>query len=244
MKFKLFSFFIIFLLIFQINSSGKTCINKSSDSLIKSNNSIKVLCKDYGLSISDNNISYLSFETAQKLKKKLCDIYKNYRGMNSIYKQVNLLKDYEIFPSEFSVNKLKNFANFINSSFNRSKLRFKAQFNGPMIVSHFTMNGRIKGLPVMDIFSGTYRVNFSNFLNGSYFDGFYGFLPYYMGFSFNPVFVSVYGKKLDKNLFSPFFEILFPCIGTSVAFKNKQGNTIFEYNLDMCLAGILGGCEI
>lgn len=76
----------------------------------------------------------------------------------------------------------------------------------------------------------------------------YGFLTTYAGYAFKPVFVTIVGVGLIKNSLNPifpFFEILAPCIGFSIAFTYVGGNsrslTLFEYNLDACLFGLIAG---
>ncbi len=75
-----------------------------------------------------------------------------------------------------------------------------------------------------------------------------GYLGAYGGYSMMPVYITAIGPKIinsNKNPYFPFFELLIPCIGFSIAFEYLNSNsrpiTLFEYNLDACLFGILGG---
>jgi hypothetical protein len=120
---------------------------------------------------------------------------------------------------------------------------------GPMIVSHLTLGGRINCiLPRKANLTENFIYELEGLLNGSYFHQIVGILPLYFGFSFNPVFITVLGSQIIKTkkfLFFPFIELLIPCIGTSIGFyyktQNPKKDALFEYNIDICLVGFIGG---
>jgi hypothetical protein len=94
------------------------------------------------------------------------------------------------------------------------------------------------------------NISFHRVFNGSYINSVYGELPIYIGSVFRPVFVTVIDPQrmiCTKKSFFPFFEILVPCIGFSIAFyymnKNSHSVILFEYNLDACFAGFIAGLQ-
>ena len=122
--------------------------------------------------------------------------------------------------------------------------------DGPLIISHFTFNGKIHGFaPFKE--SGFYY-QFTKKLGGDnsriYIDGVIGILPLYMGFSLKPVHILAVGCnpcKLYNQVFCPFIELLTPCIGLSVRImeenRGERPFILYEYNLDICCMGFLAG---
>lgn len=193
----------------------------------------------------------LSYSQAEKIKHRFLEIEKNFQGRDKINKQIQILKELKILPSNFSIDVLlSTLYNYNISSLPRSFFPFlKLTIGGPLIVSHLTLCGRIKYLFYLNSsFYHPINISLDGNLNGSYIDGAYGLLRIYIGYAFNPVFVTIIGPKISrssKNLLFPFFEILVPCTGFSVAFhyvtKNSSPDILFEYNLDACLAGFITG---
>ena len=78
--------------------------------------------------------------------------------------------------------------------------------------------------------------------------GLEGFLPIYIGYSFRPVYITaIINNEMGSvnQVFFPFGEVLIPCLGTSIAFVLEISSNLkivlFEYNLDICMIGLLGG---
>jgi len=116
-----------------------------------------------------------------------------------------------------------------------------------MIVTHFTPSGCINGtcFPFPPI---VYRTFNHSFEENRKLSGVVGVLPFYIGYTRSKVYVTVIGITskgfVFDGSFSPFYELLIPCSGTSIrVYKEKNGEKeiLFEYNLDMCWFGVLGG---
>ena len=122
--------------------------------------------------------------------------------------------------------------------------------DGPLVISHFTFNGKIHGFaPFKE--SGFYY-QFTKKLGGDnskrYIDGILGILPLYMGVSLKPVHILAVGFnpcKLYNQVFCPFIELLIPCIGLSIRIMEDNNEErpviVYEYNLDICGMGFLTG---
>lgn len=193
----------------------------------------------------------LPLDEAEEVKNKLLDLENKYSGTEKIAKQLEIFHETGIITSEISPDFLYSLLDRLNKS--HSPLFFfprpHLDTGGPMIVSHFTIGGRICGIKTFKPWyynETTYELK--GLLNGSHLDQVVGVMPMYVGISFRPVFVTAIGFKIlrsVKHIFFPFFEVLLGVAGTSIAFvydtKNSQPITLFEYNLDICLAGLLGG---
>jgi hypothetical protein len=194
----------------------------------------------------DNVIQEIDIDKAETIKKQFLEIENNFSGFEKIQKQINLLNSFDVFIDNFFmdhlstlIDRIKNFdsGNFIFKRLNNI-------FSGPMIISHFKIGGRIQGIsPLKPFFYKNF--NFSGFLSNNYFDGVIGFLPVFIGYSFSPVYISIFSGDVAnsyKNIYSPFFEFLFLCAGTSIAFVLNSNNfVLFEFNLDICFKGFITG---
>ena len=124
----------------------------------------------------------------------------------------------------------------------------KLTIGGPLLVSHLTIGGRIQCLyNLKPIYYKSTDIPLGSNFKNSYINRVYGILPIYVGTSFLPVFITTVGPKITKSsmIYFPFFEILIPCVGFSIAFvytaKNSQPVVLFEYNLDACFIGVIAG---
>lgn len=187
----------------------------------------------------------LSLEEAKSIRGRFLEIEKDFEGIEKINEQIQVLKELEILPSDFSADLLLSaLDNYDSYRPSRGILRhFGFNIGCPLIVSHFTIGGRIKCLFYLEPYSTNQTYMYLNDpINGSYLNMTSGFLTTYVGYAFRPVYVTIIGIgifKNPKNPIFPFFEILTPCIGFSVAFtyvdSNSRPYTLFEYNLDACL---------
>ena len=193
----------------------------------------------------------LSYNQAEQIKNRFLEIENNFQGIDKINKQIQILKELDILPSNFSVDVLLSaLGNYNISSLSKSSIPFlKLTMGGPLVVSHLTLGGRINCLfSLKALCYNSTNITFNGILNNSYINRIYGILPIYIGAAFKPVFVTAVGPKIvksSKNCLFPFFEILVPCIGFSIAFyyvtKNFLPIILFEYNLDACLVGFIAG---
>ena len=192
--------------------------------------------------IFQNTITTFSKKDAEDLKEKFLDLEKKYTGSEKIKKQLNLLHENKLLSNEITLNLLLSFIEKMNN-LTKPKLtnlvKLHKIFNGPMIVSHLTINGRIKCiLPINK------PKIYNHFINQSNIDGYTGFLPFFLGYSLKPVFVTAIGLNtplLNNHLYFTLLELLIPCFGFSIAFiVNSEDDSpvvLFEYNLDACLLG-------
>ena len=192
----------------------------------------------------------LSLEKAEDIKERFLRLEKDFEGIEKINKQIQILKEIEILPSNFSIevllSKLDNVGNKIPALLFK---HLKLTIGGPLIISHLTIGGRIKCLfSIKSPFYNSTNIKLNGILNNSYINKVAGALPIYIGATFKPVFITVIGPKIVKSskiFLLPFFEILVPCIGFSIAFvnvnKKSQAITLFEYNLDGCFFGFIAG---
>ena len=195
----------------------------------------------------------LSIDEAEQIKNRFLEIEKNFIGAEKICKQLEILHEIGVLSSDFSLEFLHSIMEQLDTIRNQLFLlpRSHLILGGPMIVSHFTLGGRIRGiLPRRTGYLLNFTHELEGLLNGSYFHQVIDFLPLYLGISFKPVFITAIDLNLrtiksSKSIFFPFIELLIPCIGTSIAFYLKTNipmkNPLFEYNIDVCLAGFLGG---
>lgn len=232
---------IIILLGFTFCSSTSAVETKK----MKEPQNVKILINNRDSSLK------LSYEDSEGIKNRLLEIEDKYAEVEKINKQIDIFKELEILPSDFTTDELISAIDEYNQ--NQIPKSFFPHFGltmgGPLIVSHLTIGGRIRCLFYLNpsIMNQTYKY-FNKPSNNSYLNITYGYLTTYVGFSFKPVYVTVIGPKVSrgaKNLIFPFFEILFPCIGFSIAFTyDRDGShpiTIFEYNLDACIIGVIAG---
>jgi len=193
----------------------------------------------------------LSYRQANQIKNRFLEIEKNFQGIDKVNRQIQILKEIDVLPLDFSVNTLLSTLDDYNtSSVSKFSISFlKLTMGGPFIISHLTIDGRINCLfSLKPLFYNSSNISFNSIFNGSYINRAYGMLPIYIGAAFRPVFVTAIGSKIVKSskiYFFPFFEILVPCTGFSIAFyyvnKNSRPNALFEYNLDACFAGFIAG---
>lgn len=196
----------------------------------------------------DNSVIDYSIDEAEQLKNRFLLLEKSYSGLEKIKEQLKILREINVIPSEFNfdlllaiIEKMKN-SRPSSSSF----LGLNRLISGPMIISHFTINGRIKCILPIRQPKLYYQI-----LNQSGFEGYVGVLPLFLGYSFNPVFITAFGPNIPgsfNRLYLNFVEFLCPCIGMTIAFiaesEDEPPDVIFEYNLDICLFGTLQGLSI
>jgi hypothetical protein len=250
MKKKFIAITICFLFFVSLFNSGFIAVNiKENDNV---NEKATVYLNNFNVkNLKSTSSIELSYNQAEQIKNRFLEIEKNYQGIEKINKQIQILKEIDILPSDFSVDVLlSTLDNYNISSLSKSSIPFlKLTMGGPLIVSHLTLGGRINCLFSLNALCyNSTNLTFNDILNGSYINRIYGILPIYIGTAFRPVFVTVYGPKIvknSKNCLFPFFEILVPCTGFSIAFyyvtKNSRPIVLFEYNLDACLAGFIAG---
>lgn len=250
MKRKFIALTIFIILFVSLFNSGVLVINaKENDKVTE-----KVM-----VDITSNNVKnlnsassvVLSYSQINEIKNRFLEIEKNYQGLDKINRQIKILKKINILPSDFSVNTLLStlydYNGFNGAKFSHSFL--KRAFDDPFIVSHLTIGGRIQCLySLRPLLYNSTNISFHRVLNGSYINSVYGVLPIYIGAIFRPVFITIIGPQRmisTKICYFPFFEILVPCIGFSIAFyyinKNSHPIILFEYNLDACFAGFIAG---
>lgn len=232
----------ILFLISCFNSIALSIENEYNNSVSQK---VKICVNDMDTSLE------LSLEEAEKVKDRFIEIEKGFEGIEKINEQIQILKELGIFPSDFSTDillpKLDNYEPDQPSRGIFSLFRFNIGF--PLLVSHLTIGGRINYLFHLKPASTKQKyIHLDEPLNGSYLNMTYGFLTTYVGYAFKPVFVTIVGIGLIKNSISPifpFFEILVPCVGFSIAFNYINNNsilcTLFEYNLDACLFCFIAG---
>lgn len=223
-------------------------LNTVANSSVLDNKKVTIIVNKFDFfenKYSDNFIQKIDINQAENIKKQFLEIENNFSGFEKIQKQIKLLNSINIFIDNFSmdhfsflIDKVKNFN---SKSFIFKKL--DGTFKGPMIISHFKIGGRINGISPLN--STLKKFNFSGFLNKTYFDGVIGFVPIFIGYSFSPVYISIFGgdsKTSYKHIYCPFLEILFLCAGTSIAFVLSSNNLVlFEFNLDVCFKGLITG---
>jgi hypothetical protein len=243
---KLLAIFISLLFLITIFSSNSFALQK--DRVNKGDSKYDTIKVD--INNQDSSIE-LSIVEAEQIKNKLLEIENKFIGAEKISEQLKIMHEIGVIPSNFSLEYLYSIKNKLSTLkdmpffFPRPHLII----GGPMIVSHLTLGGRITAiLPRKANYTVNFTYELEGFLNGSYFHQVVGILPLYFGFSFNPVFITVVGLQIiqsKKFLFFPFIELLIPCIGTSIAFyyksQNPKKDALFEYNIDVCLAGFIGG---
>lgn len=219
---------------------------------IFSSSSFAVEGEKIKISINNQDSSIeLSIDEAEQIKNKFLDIEYKFNGAEKIREQLKIMHEIGALPTDFSLEFLYSLMDTLS---NLKDLPFffprpHLIVGGPMIVSHFTLGGRIIGILPLRNVNLTHIVHeLKGIFNGSFLDQYIGFLPFYLGISFNPVFVTAIGLQIiqsKKIVFFPFIELLMPCFGTSIAFyyktQNPKKDPLFEYNIDVCLAGFIGG---
>lgn len=199
----------------------------------------------------------LSLNETKEIIDRFLEINERYDGFEKVDRQIKLFQKRNILSNNFSLKKIYFVLQHLQSLQIFNKIGPAGAYaqmilDGPMIVSHFTVNGRIKSMVnVKPFFYKNYSYFFKDFLNGSRLTGVVGVLPGYVGFSLKPVHVSILGfntPKFYKNVYCPFLEVLIPCVGTSIAFvvdpDDSKEIVLFEFNVDGCLFGMILGLPI
>jgi len=189
----------------------------------------------------------LSSENANLLLNQFYQIEQEYIGVEKIKKQIEILKEYNVFlDNNVAYHFLKTIERI--DALHHHKSKNNGIFIGPTIISHFIPRGSITGTSFnRSWYYENYTKNLTGFLNGTIFDGVIGALPIYIGISLKPVFITAVGighSGVYSKVFFPFFELILPCIGFSIRIKNDSGEIFFEYNLDFCLFGVLKGFNL
>ena len=201
---------------------------------------------------ADSCLKSMSLEKAEQLKKRLLSIEENYSGVDKIKEQLRILKKIEVVSSHLTIDKLLvpllKMGAFYNSQlFTNNGILF----GGPMLVSHFIPGGYISG--VAPLGKWYYNVSMSKIdwlFNGSLTSRTIAALPLFLGVSFATTYITAIDFKLKSHsrIFCPFVEILMPAIGTGIrviVWANTNYTTaLFEYNIDLCLIGFLGGISV
>lgn len=253
MKRKLFV--IIVISFFLLFSSNTVALNTGNESTKSENQKVTIYVNQYDQNKKLQNtcsLNEISLEKAYQIRDKLLEIEKNFIGSKKIEEQLKILQECGVISSNVTLEYMIGLMRALDhpSVLPRPPLIGpKLIVGGPMMVSHFTLGGRIFGTSILkSLFYKNFTKIFDVFLNGSHIDGVVGVLHMYIGISFKPVYITIIGfnvPKFQKHIFLPFFEVLFPCVGTSIAFvlniRNSFPLTLFEYNLDVCLIGALGG---
>jgi len=237
---------IIIVFVFILFVTSTLSLNSIATSSVSSDKKVTVIVDKFDFfenKYSNNVIQEIDIAQAENIKKQFLEIENNFSGFEKIQKQIKLLNSFNIFIDNFSMN---NFSILINKIKNSKSFIFKkldTAFGGPMIISHFKIGGRINGIAPLNRFLKNF--NFSGFLSNNYFNGSIGFLPVFIGYSFSPVYISIFGDdslNSYKHIYSPFFEFLFLCAGTSIAFVLSSNNIVlFEFNIDVCFKGLIIG---
>ena len=240
---------LIFTSLFIHNVTGLT--SKESENL-----AVTIHIKQYNSQQSvhvKDSLLKISLEKAKQIKEKILSMERNYSGAEKIKEQLKIMHEMGVISSDFTFDALVTTMEKIDRSYSPSSLNVKPFLilDGPLIISHFTLGGRIRGFSLKPWYYEHFTSKNNSLLDRSYFSGVVGALPFYVGISFKPVFItaiSVNDLRSYNNLFLPFIEVMVPCIGTSVAFVFDAGHSspviLFEYNLDLCLIGALGGITI
>lgn len=225
-----------------------SCIS-SSVSTVESKNTISDSHKvKIYINNQDSTLEF-SYDDVEQIKNRLLEIEKNYVGKEKINEQIKIFKELEVLPSDFSTDVLFSVLDIYNSVKNTNLyfFLFGLIIGGPMVVSHLTIGGRIHYLFHLkpSVTNQTY-IYFNEPFNNSFLNITYGYLRTYAGYSILPVYITIVGLKIfrgQKNPIFPFFEVLIPCVGFSIAFTYENADskpiTLFEYNLDACLLGFI-----
>lgn len=189
-----------------------------------------------------NSYKDMSYYEIIQIKNQFLDLEKNYTGIEKIKHQLKLIQKIGITESNQTIQILLSFLEKINKTNSEKLIKVKKPWflSTHMIVSHLTINGQINGiLPIKK------QPLYFQYINESYLNGVVGFLPIYLGISSNKVYLTAVNCKNARsyeNVFNHFMELLFPCIGMSIAFIDDT-KIIFEYNIDICLFGMLSGIK-
>jgi len=201
--------------------------------------------------LNQTPLKHVSVEKVDILMNKLLTIEHQTYGLNRIMEQVSVL------DQDLGTN-LSVWETGFESSLNNTGFRVRWGFpktsrflGGLMLVSHFTPHGFVTGscFPFKPLFYNTFISYSHGNINAT---GVTGILPWYVGFSFSEVHITAVGLTskglVVSKIFFPFFEVLIPCAGTSVRVYEKKEdgslNILFEYNLDLCLVGLLTGLDV
>ncbi len=106
------------------------------------------------------------------MKKTPDEMYKIYfTGLEKIRAQIGILNNYNFLPENFSIESLLTFINKFNTTKTINQRSFHLGFliGGPMIVSHLTLGGRIKGVSILPPFLYSRRIfNITGLFNRTY----------------------------------------------------------------------------
>jgi len=224
---------VIFLMIFSSPSLARTHPDDQTD--------IRVTVKSYGIA-SLQGYSFcnsIQRENIDHLILQMLSFEVKYSGAEKIEHQIDAIRRY------LGVDLTR----FKSQGFSKStKIGKKSILIGfHMMVAHFTPNGCVNGtcFPFPPI---VYRTFNRSFEENRKLSGVVGLLPFYIGYTRSRVYVTVIGITSEgfvfDGSFSPFYELLIPCSGTSIRVyeeKNGKEEILFEYNLDICWFGVLGG---
>ena len=233
MKDMLVAVSVIFLIIFSSPSLARTHPDNQAD--------IRVTAKSYGIANLQGYslCNFIQRENIDRLTLQMLSFEVKYSGAEKIEHQIDAIRRY------LGVDLTR----FKSQGFSKSsKIGKKSLLIGfHMIVVHFTPSGYINGtcFPFPPIVYRTFNRSFED--NGKL-SGVVGILPFYIGYTRSKVYVTVIGITskgfVFDGSFSPFYELLIPCSGTSIRVyeeKNGKKEILFEYNLDICWFGVLGG---
>jgi hypothetical protein len=252
MKIKLVASIIVFLFFVSLLIPSNVVSSVNDQNTRKGTGSesqmVTVFTTQYGknkILFFTGSVENISLDDANQIKEKFLSIEQNFSGSEKIKKQLQIMHEIGIISSNLTFDLLLSMIEKINNSY-RSRL-FNTGVNGvfirPTIVSHFTLNGRISCvLPIRKtLFSG-------QIIDEDCVNGFAGFLPWYLGVSYDAVYITAISYKSQGSydkVFSRFNELLIPCIGMSIAFIDNTNasdpDVLFEYNLDICKMGVLWG---
>jgi len=175
---------------------------------------------------------------AKQIRQEFLALEKNFTGAEKILRQLQIINDAGIIS-----NSTFNFFLRIVDSINHSGIisayfNNKAFFVGPTIISHFTLNNRIKA-----IFPMRRPLFYLPFIQTENSSGVAGALPYYFGKTNSTSYLTcvsyMYKDSFDAN-YSCMKELMIPTMGFSVAFfDNSTSEVLFEYNLDYCNLAII-----
>lgn len=190
------------------------------------------------IDLEKNNVT---INDIKNLKEDILGLGKRLSGIKKIEQQLKLI-DRTCNLSTYSFYEtLKLIAHELDKDYYSSLYSINnfLFFYGPTIISHFTVDTRIKGVS-----SSLKQRWYSQIYNMSHVKGVTGFLPSYIGFCSENVYVTAINFPLEKSCeleYKNFLEILYPCLGISIGFEKEEGEILFEYNLDLSLKGMTTG---
>jgi len=221
-------------------------VSSYNDSDKFTNVAVKVIPDSHGFSDKKlfSRLSFnISLDEAKQIRQKLLDLESNSSGSEKILKQLQIMKNAGVILSNSTFNFLMRIIDSMNHSgvlspcFNKT-----AFFIGPTIISHFTLDTRISAvLPIRR------PLFYFPFIQKDNISGVAGALPYYFGKVNSTSYLTcvsyIYKESFDAS-YTSLRELMFPCIGISVAFldnSNSESQVLSEYNLDYCHLAIIKG---